>query len=75
MCESRALARERGIRAEARRGKDGLCSEGRQVPRRKGRARKESLFRSRRKHERVSERKSALGGPAESWFHSKSGQT
>ena len=75
MCENRTLARERGIRAEARRGKGGLHSEGGQVPRRKGRARKESLLRSRRKHERVSERKSASGRPAESWPHSKSGQT
>ena len=37
--------RERGggIRARSWRGKDGLHSEGRQIPRRKGRASKESL--------------------------------
>ena len=37
---------------------------------------KESLPKeSRRKHERVSGRKSFLGRSAESWFYSKSGQT
>ena len=37
---------------------------------------KKSLSRtSRRKHERVSGRKSSPGRSAESWFHSKSGQT
>ena len=52
--ERRTLARERGIRAEARGGKGGFCSEGRQIPRSRGRARNESLLnRSRRKHERV----------------------
>ena len=41
--------------------------EGRQVPRRRGRASKESLPRgSKRKHERVSGRKSFRGGSAES---------
>ena len=44
--------------------------------RRIGRASKESLpRRSRRKHERVSGRKSFPGRSAESWFYSKSGQT
>ena len=53
------------------RGKGGLHDEGRQIPRRKGRASKKSLPRtSRRKHERVSGRKSSLGRSAESWPHS-----
>ena len=68
--------REREIKAGAWRGKGRLHSEGRQVPRRKGRVSKESLpRRSRRKHERVSGRKSSPGRSAESWFHSKFGQT
>ena len=47
----------------------------RQVPRRKGRARKESLpGGSRRKHEQVNGSKSSPGRSAESWLHSKSGQ-
>ena len=66
--------RERDQRAW--RGKGGLYSEGGQIPRKKGRASKKSLPRtSRRKHERVSGRKSSPGRSAESWFHSKSGQT
>ena len=74
--ESRTLARKRGIRARASRGKGGLHGERRQIPRRKGRASKKSLPRtSRRKHERVSGRKSSPGRSAVSWFHSKSGQT
>ena len=48
MGESRTLARKRGIRARAWRGKGGLHSERRQIPKRKE-----------RKHERVSERKSS----------------
>ena len=57
-------------------GKTGLHNEGRQVARRKGRSSKKSLpRRSRRKHERVSGRKSSSGWSAKSWFHSKSGQT
>ena len=69
--ESRTLARVRGIRARAWRGKGGLDREGRQIPRRKGRARNKSLPRtSRRKHEWVSGRKSSPGRSAESWFHS-----
>ena len=60
-----------GIRARAWSGKGGLHHEGRQIPRRKGRASKKSLPRtSRRKHERVSGRKSFLGRSAVSWFHS-----
>ena len=60
--ESRTLARKRRIRAGAWRGKGGLHGEGRQIPRRKGRASKKSLpKRSRRKHERVSGRKSSPG--------------
>ena len=74
--ESRTLARERRIRARAWRGKGGLHGDGRQIPRSKERASKKSLTRtSRRKHERVSRRKSSPGRSAESWFHSKSGQT
>ena len=74
--ESRILVRVRGIRAGAWIGKSSLHGEERQVSRRKGRASKESLpGTSRRKHERVSGRKSSPGRSAESWFHSKSGQT
>ena len=47
--------KEGGIRARAWSGKGGLHSEGRRIPRRKGRASKKSLPRtSRRRHERVS---------------------
>ena len=67
--KSRILARKRGIRARARSGKGGLHREGRQIPRRKGRASKKSFPRtSRRKHERVSGLKSSPGRSAESWF-------
>ena len=67
--------REREIRARAWSGKGGLHRERGQIPRRTGRASKESLPRaSRRKHERVSGRKSSPERSAESWFHSKSGQ-
>ena len=60
--ESRTLARERGIRARAWSGKGGLHRERRQIPRRTGSASKKSLPRtSRRKHERVSGRKSSPG--------------
>ena len=56
--------------------KGGVHSDGRQVSRRKGKASKKSLpRRSRRKHEQVSECKSSPGTSAESWFHSKSGQS
>ena len=68
---SRTLARVRGIRARAWRGKGGLHREGGQIPRRTGRASNKSLPRtSRRKHERMSGRKSSPGRSAESWFHS-----
>ena len=74
--KSCTLARERKIRARAWRGKGGLHCEGRQIPRGKGRASKKSLpRRSRKKHERVSGCKSFPGRSADSWFHSKSGQT
>ena len=74
--ESRTFAREKGTRAGSSRGKGGLHGEGKQVPRRKGKASKKSLPRgSRRKYERVSGRKSSPEGSAESWFHSKFGQT
>ena len=73
--KSHILLRKRGIRAGAWRGKGGLHRERRQIPRRTGRASKNSLPRtSRRKHERLSGRKSSPGRSAESWFHSKSGQ-
>ena len=76
MDESRTLARVRGIRAGASSGKRGLHGGRRQIPRKKGRESKKSLPRtSRRKHERVSGRKSSPGRSAESWFHFKSGQT
>ena len=76
MSESRTLARERGIRARAWKRKGRLHREGGQIPRKKGRASKKSLpKRVRRKHERVSERKSSTGRSEEFWFHSKCGQT
>ena len=76
MGESRTLARKREIRARTWVGKGGLNREQGQIPRREGRASNKSLPRtSGRKHERVSERKSSPGRSAESWFHSKSGQT
>ena len=54
--------REREIRARAWSGKGGPHREGRQIPRRKGRASKKSFpRRSRRKHERVRGRKSSPG--------------
>ena len=74
--DSGTLARERGIRAGAWRGKSRLHGELRQVPRRKGRTRKKNLpRRSRRMYERVSGCKSSPERSAESWFQSKSGQT
>ena len=74
--ECRIFSREEGIGARAWRGKGGLYSEGRHVPRRKDGANKKSLPKtSRRKHERVSGRNTSPGRSAESWFHFKSGQT
>ena len=59
--------REREVRAGAWRGKGGLYRVERQVPRRRGRASKKSFPRKcRRKHKRVSGRKSFPGGSAES---------
>ena len=76
MGESHTLVREKRIRAGAWSGKGGIHSERRKIPRRKGRASKKSLpRRGRRRNERVSGRKSSPGRSAESWFHSKSGQT
>ena len=70
------LGESEGDQSEAWSGKGGLHGERGQIPRRKGWASKKSLPRtSRRKHERVSGRKSFPGRSAESWFHSKSGQT
>ena len=64
------LGEKVGIRARAWSGKGGLHREERQIPR-TGRANKKSLSRtSRRKHERVSGRKSFPGRSAESWPHS-----
>ena len=69
---SRTLAREGESERQHGRGKGGLHCEGRQIPRRKGRASKKRLpRRGRRKHERVSGRKSSLGRSAKSWFHSQ----
>ena len=65
------LGEREKIRARAWSIKGGLHRERRQIPRRTGRASKKSLPRtSRRKHERVSGRKSSPGRSAESWFHS-----
>ena len=62
--ESRTFAREGRIRARAWSGKDGLHREQGQIPRRTGRASKSLPRTSRRKHERVSGRKSSPGRPA-----------
>ena len=71
MGESRTLVRDGRIKARAWRRKGGLHGEKRQIPRSKGRAPKKSLpRRSRRKHKRVSGRKSSPGRSAESWFYS-----
>ena len=52
MDESRTLTKKRGVRAIVWSGKGRLHGEGRQIVRRKGRARKKSLPRtSKRKHE------------------------
>ena len=65
--ESRTLESEKGIRAGAWRGNGRLCNEERQIPRRRGRARKENLPRgSRIKHERMSRCKSSPVQSAES---------
>ena len=70
------LGERGGSKREHGEKKDGLHSEGTQIPRRTGRASNESLPRtSRRKHERMIGRKSSSGRSAESWFHSKSSQT
>ena len=56
------LGEREGIRAKAWSGKGGLHDEQKQIPRRKERAGNKSLpRRSRRKHERVSRRKSSPG--------------
>ena len=72
MSESRTLTREREIRARAWREEGGLHSEKRQVSRRERKGCKENLNRSKRKHKRVSWRKSTPGGSRESLFHSPS---
>ena len=65
------LGERGGVRARAWSGKGGLHREGRQIPRRKGRAGKKSLPRTgRRKQKPVSGCKSSPGRSAESWFHS-----
>ena len=69
--ENRTFAEQREITARAWREKDGLHTVGRQIPRRKKRASKNSFCRrSRSKHERVSKCKITPGPSAESWFHS-----
>ena len=74
--ESHILERKREIRLRVWRGKGGLHGERRVAPRRRGRVSKESLAKGgRRKHKWVSQCKSSPGRSAESWFHSKSGQT
>ena len=71
MREERLKVGRGGIRVRAWSGKGGLHREGRQIPRKKGRASKKSLpRRGRRKHERVSGRKSSPGRSEESRFHS-----
>ena len=71
MGENRTLARVRGIRVKAWSKKGGHHREQGQIPRRTGRASNKSIpRRSRRKHERVSGRKSSPGRSAESWPHS-----
>ena len=75
MSESYTLARKREIRVRAWRGKGGIHSERRGVPR-KGKASKKSLpGGSRKKHEQVSECKGSPGRSAESWLYLMSGQT
>ena len=69
------LARQRSIRAGAWGRKSGLHSEGKQVLRKRKRASNGNLSRrSKRKHERISGRKSSPGAAGESWFYFKSGQ-
>ena len=66
----------REIRARVQKGEGELHSKRRGVSGRKGRESKKSLDRgSRRKRKRLSGRKDSSGRSAESWFHSKSGQT
>ena len=73
MSESQTLARER-IEAGAWEEKDGFHSKGRNVPYRRERESKSSVSeRSRRKHERVSGRKSSPGNSRGSCFNFKSG--
>ena len=72
--ESRTLAIERKITAGAW-GKGGHHNEERQISRKRGSASKKSLPRtSRRKHERVSGRKSSPERSAGSWSHFKPGK-
>ena len=76
MSESRTLAREGGSEREHEKEKSQLHSKKRRVSGSRGRADKENLPRkSRRKHERVSGRKSSPGESGKFWYHSKSGQT
>ena len=71
--KSRTLAREWGNQSGSMERK-GWTPRGTKADSRE--ASKKSLpRRGRRKHERVSRRKSSSGRSAESWFHSKSGQT
>ena len=69
------LDEREGIRARAWRGKDRLYrKKGRFLGGKGGQARRVLPRRDRRKHERVSGRKSSPGRSAKSWFHSMSGQ-
>ena len=54
---------------------DSTVKEGRFQGGEGGQARRAFLGKVERKHERVSGHKSSAGRSAESWFHSKSGQT
>ena len=58
MSKSCTLAKKKRVRAGAWRGKSGLHTEEKRVPRRRGREAKNLPGRSRRKFERVKKRKS-----------------
>ena len=76
MSENRTVATKRAIGVGAWGGNGGLHSKERQASTRIGRASKDNPpKRSRKKHKRVSGRKSFLGGSTESRFHTKFGPT
>ena len=69
MSESRTLKRGREIRAAACGGESELQSEGRQFQEgEEGQAQRAFPWKSKRKHEKMSGRKSSPGRSAESWF-------